>query len=306
MLDGLNAVLWGWAAVAVLRSGAVVRGTTLTTVVPWVWPAVVVWSAVALSGCFPNLHTAAWRSHLVYIAAVWSLVPVIAVLGARRPTCRAWPLFVLLPMVVVLLWPLLPIFMATGWSRPLELETPHRVIFGFVVLMGFGNYLGTRLTLPMLLAAAALLTVVLNLKPTVGESAVDRELLWTVGNLGVAIAVVWGTAMVRGPFPGGTAHDRVWSEFTALYGLVWSRRLLDRLQYLSRKQNWNCEVTPHGFCANTEIDQSGANTEIDPPTTAAIDHALRWLLRRFVDSDWLDARLGPTESRTDASLTIDL
>ncbi|MDX1970065.1 MAG: hypothetical protein SFV23_23025 [Planctomycetaceae bacterium] len=291
----LMLLAWLWTAWSAGRTREVVHGTTLVTVTPWAAAAIGLWVLFSALG-ISHPH-AAWRTHLAYFACVVSLTPAIGVLGARRPTCRAWPAFVLLPMVVVLAWPLASL----GWSalvlRTLELETPQVVIFALVTVMGFGNYVGTRLTGSACLAAAALVLIPLGHSRLQGWTDDQKLMTETASVIGLAMASLRALRILRQRSSARSRFDRVWEDFVVRFGMVWSRRLLDRLQVLARKESWTCEVTPLGF---VWPDQSDAATE------AAVEHALRWLLRRFVDPAWLDERLGATNSAVAESMTIDL
>lgn len=288
-LEVATVAVWLLALVAGARAAAVTRGTTLRGVIPWVMVALTLWLCISGLGLGTTSAVAPARGYLTHLAAVLSLVPAIAVLGARRPTMRAWPWFVLGPMVVVLSWPVVAITAATGWSRPLELETAHAIIFALVVVMGYGNYMGTRLTLPTLLAGAALIATVWTLTTSATHDVAVRWGILGGCRLALGIAVLAAAWLLRQPSRAQSRFDRVWDEFVTLYGLVWSRRLLDRLRLLAAQQNWACDVTPTGF-----VFTAGPSEE----TAAQVEHALRWLLRRFVDPDWLNERF---ESAADAN-----
>ncbi len=285
-LEWLSFAVWLWAAESVRRTRVVARDTSLTTVRPWISVAVLLWIVVAASGLTDSGRQVPWRGYLIFLAAVMSLAPPMAVLGARRPTCRIWPAFVLLPMVVVLSWPVVSIGAATNWSRPLELELPQVAMFALVVVMSFGNYVGTRLSGPALLAAAALVSIPLAQSRWLTWSPEARESAVSVAVCLLATAVIRTCRIVRRRNETLKGLDRVWADFVTLFGLVWSRRLLDRLQIMAAKQEWSCRVTPTGFVWPNEPD---ARTE------AAVQQSLRWLLRRFMDPVWLDERLGANE-----------
>ena len=297
--DVVSLILWLWACRAVCRSWGITRSTTLTTLQPWVGASLLLWLLTGVCDLLPGAFPTTGRSYVTYLAAVVSLTPPIAVLGAQRPTCRAWPMFVLAPMVVVLIWPALAISThAIGW-RPLELETPHVVAFGLVALMGYGNYLGTRLSSPALLAGMLLTITVVAQSQSVAWSPETRLDVQSGCRLGLAIVILLAERIVRRPGLSDSRFQRVWDDFQTLFGTVWTRRLYDRLQNLAVKQHWNCQVLPTGF----QWPEGP-----DGPTEAALEHAFRWLLRRFVDHCWLDERLGSqaAKAETPPMVSIDL
>lgn len=289
---GIAALTWGAALGEMMRTGRTLRDTTLSTAAPWAYAAASGWIVAAVTQGLGWLSGSAWQA----VALVLSLTPIVAVLGARRPTCRVWPWFVLAPLIVVLLWPVVSMGLATGWSKPIVHDTPQVVIYGLVVVMGCGNYVGTRQTDT---------AVVGGLMLWASWACSSRLFPWSESARDtLQVGLAWGLALVtlriairyRRTSQAAAPLDRVWDDFVQLYGLVWSRRLWDRLQALARQQAWTCEVTPMGLVWPHGIDSE---------TTQKVEHAYRWLLRRFVEPGWLDARLG-TRSETVPAETIDL
>lgn len=284
MLAVLNLVFWGWLLLSTLLRWRVVAGTTLTTVRPWWLLAVVTGliTAVAELVNLPWVH----RDYLYASLAITSVVPPIAVLGARRPTCRAWPMFVLLPLLVVLSWPVMNVGFLTRFSKPLELETAPVLMYGLVIVMGFGNFVGTRLSFPALIAGGMLLLLQILLSRLPGRGATEDTLEQLLYSMTLALSATLALWIFSVPSRADEGVNRVWQDFVTLYGLVWSRRLLDRFQLLVDKHKWPCRLTAHG------IEWTAVPT---PETRTAVEQALRWFLRRFVDPGWIDARMGHHE-----------
>src|SRR5690606_10553116 len=135
-----------------------VRHSTLS--VAWAWAvsaAAVWWMAWVTALIRPGSPAGdqAW-----YFAAILSLCPMIAALGAKRPGARVWGAFILCPLVAVLGWPAVTLWFTRGPLPPLELSTPVLVGFALVLVMGTGNYLGTRYSLSAIGTALALCSVV--------------------------------------------------------------------------------------------------------------------------------------------------
>src|SRR5262245_44368336 len=139
-----------WLTVTVLLSAAYPLGrawlanrrTTLRSAMTWAAGAWAVWlisfSALALGD---ESSAALGR----YLGLVLTGCAAVAVLGARRPGVAAWN-FVVLGLLAVLL---LPLARGLGQAR---LEVVHVIFLAAILLVGLLNYLGTRLTLAVLLA----------------------------------------------------------------------------------------------------------------------------------------------------------
>lgn len=272
------------------------RQTTLLTAWYWMLAAWLLWvaSAVALARATTSPEA---RAQWLYVTAVVSLCPGIAVLGAKRPGSGVWALFILVPLVFVLGWPALTVWRWDG-PRLLAVETPVLVGFGLVLVMGTGNYLGTRFGLAAALYAAA---VVLLALPVAAHGPGWFHSTWR----GVPVTVLAAVPLFLGASlsarrcgPGGAAGDPLdglWGEFRDRFGIVWSRRLQERLHQEALREGWSAQVGPFGL-----EWADGVTAEQRSRTRERFEHHLRWLLRRFVEEPWIDARLaGPAEGAAD-------
>lgn len=294
MLAVINTIFWALLLIQTGLAWRMVAGTTLTTVRPW-------WLLAVITGVITAVAEwtdASWihRDYLYAALAITSVVPPIAVLGARRPTCRAWPMFVLLPLLVVLSWPVINLGFLTRGAKPLELETASVLVYGLVIVMGYGNFVGTRLSLLALIAGLALLLLQISLSRLPAWSVEEITLYQHVSAilLGMSAQMALRILSIRSRADEGM--NRVWQDFVTLYGLVWSRRLLDRFQVLVDKHQWPCRLTANG------IEWTSTPT---PETQLAVEQALRWFLRRFVDPAWIDQRMGHRETEA-APLALDM
>ena len=267
-----------------LRRG--VCRTTLTTSASWGIFVAAMWGAAwSLSAfCFadrPVVHDQLW-----YWTAVVSLVPPIAVLGAKRPGSEAWNFFVLVPLVLVLGWPALTVWTAAG-PGALRVETPVLIGFVLVLVMGCGNYIATRLALPALLYA---LSVVLVLAPCSTVSAgqgVSPETYRLAGTGCLLLSVWWGRLILRRPSLETNGPGRVWNDFREMFGIVWMKRAMDRInEEFAEREQWPARLGTDGLeWTGTPTDEQRQHVE------ARLAYALHWLLRRFVDPEWIDRRL---------------
>jgi hypothetical protein len=213
---------------------------------------------------------------------VVTLCPWIAVLGARRPTVRVWNWFVVVPLLAVLLWPVALCWMPRGPDR-LTLAVPHLLGFALVLLMGTGNYLGTRFTAVAVMTCLAegLLLLSLRSEAEAGEHAWLTAVAAIVLFQGV-LSAVYSRASTRDR----AGWNRLWTDFRSTFGMVWANRVAERVNAEAAKGRWAVRLQPQGFVS---VDPKlPADVETDG---VEIEHTLRWLLRRFVDDEWIAARI---------------
>lgn len=293
------------------------RGTTLTTAWAWAIAAAAFWTVTSLCTGPLKLTSANIADQLWYGTAVLTLAPAVAVLGAQRPGVRVWNWFVILPMIAVLGWPALTVWGAEQPPQALRVETPMGAGFALILLMGIGNYLGTRFAGSALLMAAAICLIVVPLSAA-GGAVSSRETARTWASFAATAAVWWAASRAlycprrdptllpplypaRQNVPFMTAnglhlplnrphppHDRVWRAFSQMFGIVWAKRILDRVNRTAEKERWSARLQPEGF---VWVDE--ATDEDRRRTISRIEAALRWLLRRFVDPEWFDAHWPP-------------
>jgi hypothetical protein len=239
-----------------------------------------------------SLPLSRWADALWYFAAVLALTPPIAVLGARRPTSRVWTWFVLVPLVLVFTWPLLPALRGPAGRSAFSIEAPVVVGYALVLVMGAGNYLGLRFSPSALLWMAGLLLVVLPLCPATAGWVPAAQTGRICGSLCLFAA---GWIADRQVAAGGTNRSvpsltRVWEDFRDRFGIVWARRVQERFNDEARRKGLSVRLGIHGF-ENAAGDAPAS--VLDEPSRAAAEAALRWLLQKFVDPGWIDARLVP-------------
>ncbi len=234
---------------------------------------------------------------LAYSGAVFLLAPFVAILGARRPRTGAWNWFVLLPMLLVLHWPVVTTATGSGLSG-FELPTPMMLGCVLVLTMGLGNSFGTRFTLPAILIAIGmcwvLKTITFESRGDAGDDAlISDALVVAAGAYGLAAIVflVRNTAVQKPErSPGESAStlddlNRMWLDFQNLFGIVWAKRVMDRLNQFSSRERWPYQVQLYGFESKPELPGN-------PAIESAMLDRVRWVMRLFVDPEWLDERLG--------------
>ena len=344
--------------VLITARGAV-RATTLGSAWVWAASAFSLWTVSWVSDLGLHVASKSWADHLWYGSAVLALCPAIAVLGSRRPGVRVWTWFIQVPLLLVLGWPVLSLWLQGSELRGLQLETPQLVAYVLVLVMGTGNYCGTRFTLPVLCFAAACACVALSLSAVSPAWLADRESsrAWSTGLLVAAMLLAsrargrsasdLGTGLKQlpdfhfcslpsagrvreggrmanrldhpPPSPALPAEgreesgkslrtgsldrfDQLWLDFFDTFGVVWGRRIQDRVNFIAEKERWPTGLELHGFVWTNPPEQPSLQTMTDEvraitdvaraATEARIEHTFRWLLRRFVDPQWIDERLG--------------
>lgn len=264
------------------------RGTTLTTAWGWAAAAWGAWSLAWLVEMLLSRLSAGAADQAWYGVSILMLCPPVAVLGARRPGARVWTWFVLLPLVLVFAWPALTEWNARWRFDPLRLQAPVALGYGLVLVMGLGNYFGTRYTLAVTILAAALILLIVPVAPFAPAGAwnADRARGWATLLLGIAAGTAWLSA--RPSVAAVEPLDRVWIDFRDLFGVVWAKRFLDRVNDTAQRERWSARLAMHGLDWLPPADGLLSPAE----TLARADHAFRWLLRRFADPAWIDWRLG--------------
>ncbi len=277
-----------------LRARSSLRETTLITACNWALAVAVAWTSVwtfdSALGCVPT----GTADQLWYALAVLSLSPAVAVLGARRPISRVWPWFVLGPMILILIWPALVDWSATSRGRALELEEPAIVGFLLVLIMAAGNYLGTRYRFSALLLITALALLVAPLMIGFPKTVITRDTARLAATACFAAAILARQLPHGSPRTLDSPFDRLWHDFRNEFGLVWARRVQDRINIEAQKENWPLKLEIHGFIWNSGSIDAHTRTQ----TEARLEHHIRWLFRRFVSEAWLDQYLNQTAPTT--------
>lgn len=277
-LAGVLAALAG-----VWRNRQRLDGTTLKIAWGLLIAVLALIAACRFADLLPSLRSD-WREAAWYVATVLLLAPPVAVLGARRPGAHAWTWFVLVPLVVVLSWPMVNAWTEDGPPQRLLLEGPHLLGFAVVLTMGAGNYFGTRHTLAALLYAAA---AVLFVAPYVEWSPLAPFHARLAATLLFATSVALPIrrrlhAVIAAPY---ADWNVVWLEFRDTFGIVWAKRVMDRLNEAARHERWPSRLELDGFvAAAVENPMPPERVELQ------IDYWMRVLLRRFVEPSWIDAR----------------
>jgi hypothetical protein len=268
------------------------KRSTALTALRWMQAAIVVNVLVVIVRLISPIADSVMStlSYAGYAAAVLLLTPLIAVLGARKPGAAAWPWFVILPLCLVLQWPSVSQLAAGGGHTRLEVPVPTAIGYLLVVVMGVGNYFGTRFTLECIVGGIGL---VLAMVPyTEWYAGSDYPWFGFLGLILVAAAVLRFCKVV-GELPDwseGSVAD-LWIGFRDVFGIVWAKRVMDRTNQLANRERLNVHLTLDGFVVNGEPGNEPTN---DAGRTGQL---MAWVLKRFFDESVLQPHLPVSEQQ---------
>ena len=263
--------------------------TGLTIKYSWIWSLVAATSlllSVLMSGQIFKTSPAT-SSLLQLVSVVLLLTPSVSTLGARNPGVATWQVFVVIPLIIVLLWPGLSDLISSRGQEPLRLGVPAFSGICLVLMMSMSTCVGTSLTAPSLFFFSA---VSLGLCPAMGWMDVTSPWQSLIPFLlfgGVCLALKSIRVKFRAIEMSRTRLELVdasWSLFQDLYGLVWAKRIQDRVNQFAIREQWTVLLTHEGFRdvnGNIPSDQ-----DLEKPRDA-----LRWVLTRFADDQWISDKL---------------
>lgn len=286
-LLGLTTLAAVWA---LLRGRPALVGTTLLA--PWCWALAAILAVAAAEFAAQGLDAAgaaqASRA-LRFAAAGTSCLPLMAVLGAKRPQDRGWQ------FIVATLWIVLALPCGQWWllggSRTFLPYPAWSWFLAAMLLMQLGNYLPTRYWPPAICITAAQVLLLWEWLPDVsvqasladGSSHPWRSLAAMALTALACWSVVFGRAQSD---TRAEPLDRVWREFRDQFGAVWALRILERVNSTARLSGWPLELDWRGFAAS-----NGQPAAIPPDVRAAVTETLQTLLRRFVSAAWIQRLL---------------
>lgn len=271
-----------------LRARSVTHRTTLVAAWAWSLMAVTAWTAVWLAAKLTSVsNNVGIVDQLWYAVAILTPTPLLAVLGARRPRVNTWNAFVLLPYVIVFGVPAIHAWSGDGHISTLQVEPPFVFGYLFVIVMGTGNYFGTKYTGAGLCLGVALLLLFAPYSSAVPESFPDKTTSreWATGLL--AVGVVWAYWKSQSKYVPTGEYDRLWLDFRDRFGIVWAKRVMDRWNKAAKTGQWNVQLELYGIVSlsNHLVDEQLEKFR-EP-----IESTFRWQLKRFVDPEWIVERM---------------
>ena len=256
------------------------RQTTLVAPCAWALGAIAaVMGAVAVD----DVCGAARAVHIEYLAAVSTLAPFVALLGAKRPQNRAWQWIVAALLLLLALHSLKAMVIDRG--APPEPHLAWRWFLAILLLAELTNYSPTKNAAPAVLVFAGQVCLLADYLPLRVWSFEHRP-DWGLFLLAVGILLAAERARRRTASPATRAEvlsenkaslDRVWLDFRDAYGALWALRVADRMNTMARQQGWRIRLGWRGF---RPIGR--AESTIDPSSQQAAHRAFRAILSRFL------------------------
>ena len=272
------------AAAGVLLNLARIRsGTTLNAPLRWALLAFLAVAAVEIaldSGYLRWSRAGAWQ----FLAATSTVCPGIALLGAKRPQNQPWQL------VVATLWLVLALpaiqSLVLGKSGAFEIHPARSVFLMGLILFCAANSLISRFWPAVLLATISQL-VLLHPNWVAPLPGGEGKLLRGITGLSSAILVA---CLCRRRGRGLDPLDLLWLDIRDRFGLVWSLRMMEQLNFVATSNSWDLRLRWTGFRA---MDGS-ADWNVPTEQRHVLRQALHNLLRRFVSTEWIASRLDKT------------
>ena len=235
----------------VIRLRKEVKQTTLTGPVQWAIAGIHLWILAWILRT-PELGISLGiLDQIWYSVPVFMLCPFVAVLGARRPGSQVWGWFIILPMCLVLEISAIRLWGNQVIPVSFQLDTPTIVGFCIVMVMGLGNYFGTKRTGSVFLFGLILLLLVAPYSESVPGIFPQKETarIWSTFLL---IFLTFFNSRQKEAESLPLPFRKVWLDFLDSYGIVWGKRLMDQMNRTGHDQNWTVHLELEGFIENSD------------------------------------------------------
>jgi hypothetical protein len=283
----LNLFFCGATLVVLATALMRLRGTTLIAPILWSMGAV---SSIAIAEVvlfFPPMPgVTSWQSLVRYFAGTLTLLPVISILGAKRPQALVWN-YIVASLWIVLLMPAIEVLLL----KPQQ--TFEIYAFGPWMILGLifysaVHYAGTAMTLTGILVACAQIVYLSPHLPV--DPFFRREFVQSTTAYFLLAAAVCGLASL--PRRNDDQFRRLWAQFKSGYGTAWALRISQRLDELQIRHDWCVRLSWYGPL----ISRDGASPEQVDKDRRALARAFRSLMPRFLSARYL-ARFSAAELR---------
>lgn len=228
-----------------------------------------------------------------YMAHVTMFCPLMAVLGAKRPQNREWSFIVFSWWIVLSLPAISALLFPTG---KFQIGWLWWLLLTGASVMTVLNYGPTKFWLSSLLIAAAQFLVVPGIVDFGGRPGVSAGVNSQTSLILIGLAFLAACVTARScPRTEKAPLDRVWLDFRDAFGAIWALRVADRINALAMAASWDIALGWRGFRSTVSPDVS--DLKIRPEVAPVLEQSVRNLLRRFVTTEWLDARLSTDSPR---------
>ena len=278
--------------VFLLRQWRELRGLTLCG--PWWW-CVVVLMAIAgvetLVAWAPGFGDSAVSEPLRFMALTGLFMPLMSLMGAKRPQHNAWHFIVISLWGILALPALETLFLQRG--QALEMYDARGWFLLALVIISALNLGLVRWWPSALLIAAAEVLMLAAYLPGVRVSVVAQweptgRIAWGCILLATALAVMqWQRHRQRASSV--PAWDRLWLDFRDGFGALWAIRIAEQINQVAEQQQWSFRVKWGGFRSTGSGEPLTQSPFEQRP---ALGQVVENLFRRFVDRPWMEARLG--------------
>jgi hypothetical protein len=224
---------------------------------------------------------APWVAPLRFFAAVLSLCPLMALLGAKRPQNGAWQ-FVVLSLWGVLALPAAEVFFLHRTAE-FQVSGVRSWFLLALIVMGLMNHLPTRHTFAALLTCAAQWLLLASQLP---GRPIAQGTFAALGGLALGTLAILMAAR-RKPDAAPSPLDRLWRDFRDDYGAFWALRLADRVNAAAQQFDWPVRLHWSGL-VGVEPSSDG---QLSPQVDKSLQFTLQSLLRRFVSDAWIAKRI---------------
>lgn len=268
------------AACLLWRGSQKWRQTTLAAPCYWALGSVIAVTVIETVRFSTSEATAQAR----YLAAIGTLAPSMALLGAKRPQNRAWQ-WIVLSLLLVLALPCVKVLLYGGGA-----PSPHLAWQWFLtVLIGAGcaNHLPTRYGFNSLLLCAGQVLLLADYLPAAPASFISDRPFWGLLSIMAATILLPAAGRLRSRV---RPVDRLWIDFRDAFGVVWSLRVAERFNESAIRQGWPARLGWNGLRTMKSSATDIASDDGEPGNAEAVHQALKALLLRFVTAEWIAQR----------------
>lgn len=231
-------------------------------------------------------ESAHWEAALVFAAASSSFCPLMSLLGAKRPQDRGWH-FVVLSLWAILILPVAESLVLRHGQMP-DVQGARSWFMLILIALGITNFLPTRFGIPAALFGIGQLLMLADSLPLIRDFFDSSPTVTGFSCCATANIVASALGSRRNARP--RSLDRVWRDFRDAFGLLWGLRVAEQINIAARSSKWPLTLRWWGFVGDdgSKLDFDDLPDETQKPLLQVTQN----LLRRFVSSNWIAARLG--------------